>query len=103
MMLLEDESDMAIAEVGQLGFVQAKRIFALQLDGPGGRRFKRSQDMQQGALARSTWPEDGRALAAGKRKADVTEHLQRLGAGRIVLRQLCDNQLGHAHLTSPPV
>src|SRR5580765_423326 len=49
-MILEDESDLGIAETRQLGWLQRERILAVKRDRSRGGRFHRAKNVEKGAL-----------------------------------------------------
>src|ERR1700680_3130523 len=57
--VLKDESDLLVAERGELSFLQQKRIVAIELHFAGSRRLERSQDIEERALAAARGSHDG--------------------------------------------
>ena len=91
-MVLEDETDVTVAEVGQIAFGQGKGVVALQADTAGGGRFEGAEEVEQGALAGTGRPHDGDGRPALDLEADVTEDRQRAAASGVVLAQVFDLQ-----------
>ena len=61
--LLEDEADAPVAHLGQLGLAHAGHVLTGQGVGAGRWRIEAAEDVHQGGLARSRWPDDGHVLA----------------------------------------
>ena len=65
--VLEDEADVPVAEVGQLALGQGERVLAVEADGAGGRPVEGAEDVQQRALAGAGRPHDRHAAPASAR------------------------------------
>jgi hypothetical protein len=59
-MFLEDEAHAAVAKPGEVAFRKLKRVGSIERHPSGSRRFKRAEDVQQGALSRTGGAHDRR-------------------------------------------
>ena len=62
---LEDEADLLASDSGQTRLRVLGNVFPSQVVFSGRRDVQASEDVHQGALARSTWPHDGDVLVLG--------------------------------------
>ena len=60
---LEDEADLAAADVGALGVGGGRQVFVVDDDAPGRRRQKPAEQVQHRGLAAPRRPHDGEILA----------------------------------------
>ncbi len=99
---LEDEADVVAAQLGQLLVVEPLVVAAGDGDRPGGRRFERPDDVQQGALPGARRSHDRDHLARLDHEVDAVEgaHLDRpLAVVHVQIVRL-DRGCGHAWETT---
>jgi hypothetical protein len=73
MMVLKDESDMVVSELGLFCFSQGKRILAPNRQGPSRGPIQHTQDLQQRRFSRSARTDDGRILSGLQGQIDILE------------------------------
>ena len=80
---LEDEADVAVAEVREAAVVEGEDVDAGNLQAAGGGPVEGAEDVEEGALADAGGPGDAQGLAGEDLQVDALEHLQPAGAGGI--------------------
>jgi hypothetical protein len=93
---LEDEADLAAADVCAAGVGGGRQVFVVDHDAPGRRRQEPAEEVQHGGLAAARRPHDGEKLALLdlQRHAAQRRHVHRPHA--VDLRQfICDQNLSH--------
>ena len=103
MMLLENETDIAVPKIGPPARREAEWVGSLKPNASGRGRVEATKNRQQGALARTTRPHHDKLLTRLDREADVREHGQRRGEGRVRLAELLGGEHDGAILPWPPV
>ena len=78
---LEDEANLPIAQLCLTACTEAGDLLPTNLErSPRGRRFERTEDLEQGRLACTTCPNDGDNLTWGNGEVNALEHLERAEA-----------------------
>jgi hypothetical protein len=72
-MALEDEADLAVAEVGEGEVVESGEVLAIEADGAGGGAVEGADDIEEGAFAGAGWADDGEGIAGREVEVDAVE------------------------------
>ena len=89
-MILKDEADGAIAEVGQLRLRQGEGVLVAEADAAVRRPVERAEDVQQRTFAGAGRPHHGHGLAALDFEIHVAQHGKRTGRSGIVFIEVFD-------------
>ena len=88
--VLEDEADVLVANVGELIFVEAADLFFVEVVLAGGGLVEASEDVHEGRFSGAGWPHDGDELALMNDDVYALEGLDRHLAHDVVLAQIAD-------------
>ena len=73
---MKDEADLPISHLGDLPFVERGEIAPTQQHLARSRSVQRANDLQQRALARAGWADDGQGFAATDGERYTFQHSQ---------------------------
>ena len=99
MEILEDETDILVADTGAAIFVERPQIVTCQPNHTAGRRVEACAQSQQGGLPGTAGANDGTGLAWQQAQIHLVKHGQSTAVtGRVNLAQVTnfENGLGHA-------
>ena len=74
--ILEDESHLAIAELGEVLGCERERIPAFEFHGSRRWRFESADDIEERTLATAGWSYDGNGVAGVEGEGDALEDIQ---------------------------
>ncbi len=87
-MILKNETDLLIAELGLPGVIELERILTVERDRPGSRRFECAENIEQGALAAARWPHDRNRIASFNCQRDLGKDRQDPVWSGVLFRQI---------------
>src|SRR5262249_10118581 len=101
--ILEDETDLPVAERGERVRWELERIAPVERHTPGGRRLERAEDVEQRALAAPRRSHDRGRIARRHVERHAVEHAQRTARGGVVFREIGDlEHLSRSFRLIPP-